>query len=139
MEDFCWKSRLVAWRNTTNVLATVTYASVVPRETVHMGLIMASLNVFKVMAADIMNAYITAHNMEKYGHYLVPSIVGQKPKCNSSESLVWTEVCWALSSHLADCVRHLKYKYNKANQGKWIKVCMQETTNGSKKYYSYIY
>ncbi len=46
----------------TDVPSTITYASVVPQETVQVALTMAALNALKVMAADIMNAYIPAPN-----------------------------------------------------------------------------
>ncbi len=46
----------------TDVPSTVTYASVVSRETVYIALTMTTLNALKVMTADIMNAYITAPN-----------------------------------------------------------------------------
>ncbi len=49
----------------TDVPATVTYTSVVSRETVCIALTIASLNALKVMTADIMNAFITAPNKEK--------------------------------------------------------------------------
>ncbi len=55
----------------TDVPPTGMYASVVSREMVHIVLTMAALNALKVMAADIMNAYITAPKKENYGHYLV--------------------------------------------------------------------
>ncbi len=65
MEDFCWKARLVAGGNMTDVPPTVTYASIVLRETVRIALTMAALNSLRVMAANIMNAYINAPNKEK--------------------------------------------------------------------------
>ncbi len=65
MEDFRWKVLIVAGGHMTNVPLTVMYASVVSCETVRVVLTMAALNALKVMAADIMNAYITAPNKEK--------------------------------------------------------------------------
>ncbi len=49
----------------TNVPAMYTYGSVVTFETVHIALMLAALNSLEVMAADIMNAYITALCKEK--------------------------------------------------------------------------
>ncbi len=49
----------------TDMPATITYASVVSRETVHITLTMAALNALKVMTAYIINAYITVPNKEK--------------------------------------------------------------------------
>ncbi len=65
MEDFCQEVQLVAGGNMTDVPPTVMYVSVVLHETVHISLIMAALNVLKVMAADVINAYITSPNKEK--------------------------------------------------------------------------
>ncbi len=59
MEDFNWKAWLVAGGHMTNVLATLTYASVVTSDTIPIAMILAALNSLDVMAADIMNAYIT--------------------------------------------------------------------------------
>ncbi len=49
----------------TDVPPTVTCASDVFRGTVHIALSMAAFNAPKLMAADIMNTYITAPNKEK--------------------------------------------------------------------------
>ncbi len=56
----------------TGVPPAVTYDSVVSCETVHIALTMVALNALKVMAADIMNAYITAPNKEKIWTLLGP-------------------------------------------------------------------
>ncbi len=65
MEDFHQKAQLVVWRHMTDVLAPVTSVGVVSRETVRIALTMAELNALMVIAADMMNAYITAPNKEK--------------------------------------------------------------------------
>jgi hypothetical protein len=44
---------------------TITYASVVSRETVRLALTIASLNDLEVKVGDVMNAYITAPVKEK--------------------------------------------------------------------------
>ncbi len=65
MEDFFCKAHLVTGRHLTNVPATYTYASVVTHETVRIPLMLAALNLLDMIAADIMNAYITALCKEK--------------------------------------------------------------------------
>ncbi len=65
MEDFHKKACLVAGRHMTNVPVTLTYTSVVTCETVCIALMLAALNLLGVMAADIMNAYITGPCKEK--------------------------------------------------------------------------
>ena len=59
MEDFRRKARLVAGGHMTKAPATLTYASVVSRETVRIALTVAALNDIDVWAADVLNAYIT--------------------------------------------------------------------------------
>jgi hypothetical protein len=65
MEDFRRKARLVAGGHMTGAPATITYASVVSRETVRLALTIAALNDLEVKVGDILNAYITAPVKEK--------------------------------------------------------------------------
>ena len=44
----------------THTPDTVTYSSVVTRETVHIALTMAALHNLEVKAGDVLNAYVTA-------------------------------------------------------------------------------
>ena len=60
MENFHHKARFVAGGHMTKVPATVTYASVVSRESVQIALTLAALNGLQVKTADIENAYLTA-------------------------------------------------------------------------------
>jgi hypothetical protein len=60
MEDFRRKARLVAGGHRTEAPATITYASVVSRETVRLALTIAALNNLEVKVGDVLNAYITA-------------------------------------------------------------------------------
>ena len=63
MEDFRRIARLVAGGHMTKAPPTITYASVVSHETVHIALLMAALNDLNVKVGDVLNAYITAPNM----------------------------------------------------------------------------
>ena len=56
MEDFCHKARLVAGGHLTKAPATITYASVVSRETMHIALMLAALNDLGVKAGDVLDA-----------------------------------------------------------------------------------
>ncbi len=124
----------------TNVLPTVTYASAVSHDTVCMALMMAALNALKVMAADIMNAYITAPNKEKIWMLLGPEFGKDKGrKAIVVRALYGLKSAGAaFRSHLADCMRQLGYGSNKADPDLWMKVCTRDTRNGPEKYYSYI-
>ena len=72
MEGFRCKARLVAGGHVTKPPATVTYASIVSRETVRIALTLAALNDLEVKVGDIMNAYITAPVTEKIWTVLGP-------------------------------------------------------------------
>ncbi len=71
-EDFRQKARLVAGSHLTQAPATITYASVVSRETVRLALTFASLNDLKVKVGDVLSAYIIAPVMEKVWTILGP-------------------------------------------------------------------
>ena len=72
MEDFRQKARLVASGHRTKAPATITYASMVSRETVCLALTIVSLNDLKVKVGDVLNAYITAPVKEKVWTVLGP-------------------------------------------------------------------
>ena len=72
MEDFRRKAQLVAEGHMTKAPPTITYASVVSRETVCLALTIASLNDLEVKVGDVLNAYITASITEKVWTILGP-------------------------------------------------------------------
>ena len=59
-EIFCRKARMFAGSHKTEVPETLTYSSVVSRDSVRIALIIAALNGLKVLACDIQNAFLTA-------------------------------------------------------------------------------
>ena len=65
MEYFRRKARLVGKGHMTEPPSTITYESVVLRETVMISLTLAALNDFPVKVANIHNTYITAPFTEK--------------------------------------------------------------------------
>ena len=60
MKDFRKKARLVTGGNMTKAPATITYASVVSRETVRIALMIATLNDHEIKSGNILNAYVQA-------------------------------------------------------------------------------
>ena len=59
-ENFRRKARLVADGHKTDSPSSVTYSSVVSRDSVHICLLIAALNDLDLQAADIENAYLLA-------------------------------------------------------------------------------
>ena len=60
MEDFSRKAHLVAGCHMVEAPKSLTFASVVSRESVRIALTLAALNDLEVMTSDIQNAYLTA-------------------------------------------------------------------------------
>ena len=59
-ENFRHKTRLVAGGHMTEIPATLTYSSVVLRDSVRIALMIVALNDLQVMSCDIQNAYLMA-------------------------------------------------------------------------------
>ena len=138
MEDFRRKARLVAGGHMTEPPKTITYASVVSRETVRIALMMAALNALEVKASDIQNAYLTAPNAEKIWTTLG---VEWGPYCGKKALI--TRALYGLKSagasfrnHLADCMSHLGYKPCMADPDLWYKP--EIGPDDQFKYYAYM-
>jgi hypothetical protein len=63
--DFTRKAHFVAGGHWTAPPATLTYSSVVYRDSVHLAFLIAALNDLDMLAADIGNAYLDADTREK--------------------------------------------------------------------------
>jgi hypothetical protein len=63
--DLTRKARMVAGGHTTETPASLTYSSVVSRDSVRIALLIAALNDLDIMACDIGNAYLNAPCREK--------------------------------------------------------------------------
>jgi hypothetical protein len=65
--DFSRKARLVAGGHMTKAPASITYSSVVSRESVRIAFLVAALNGLELTMAYIGNAYLNAPCRERYG------------------------------------------------------------------------
>jgi Reverse transcriptase (RNA-dependent DNA polymerase) len=63
--DFTRKARFVAGGHTTETPASITYSSVVSRESVRIAFLLAAVNDLEIMSCDIGNAYLNAPCREK--------------------------------------------------------------------------
>jgi hypothetical protein len=96
METFRQKARLVAGGHRTKAPTTITYASVVSCETVHLALTIASLNDLKVLVGDVLNAYITAPVKEK-----VFTVLGPEFGHDTGKSAIIVHALYGLKSAAA--------------------------------------
>ena len=118
------KARLVAGGHTTETPASITYASVVSRESVRIALTIAALNDLEVIAADIKNAYLSSPCEEKIwtvlGPEFGPELSGKRAKIVRSLYGLRSAGA-AYRHHLATCMQHLGYKSCLADPDVWLR------------------
>jgi hypothetical protein len=138
MEEFRQKAQLVAGGHRTKAPATITYASVVSRETVRLALTFVSLNDLEVKVGNVLNAYITGPVKEK-----VWTIIGLMFGQDSGKSAVIVHALYGLKSagaafraHLASFMRQMGYTSCKADPDLWLKAVTRPEDNV--RYYAYI-
>ena len=138
MENFRRKMRYVAGGNTTETPKTLTYASVVSRETVRIALTIAALNALEVKGSDVENAYLTAPVAEKIWTTLGPEFgIHAGKKALIKRALYGLRSAgFSYRSHMADCMRTLGYESCKADPDLWYKA-MVRPSDGFE-YYAYM-
>ena len=112
MEDFRQKARLVASGHSTEAPATITYTSVVARDTVHLALRLAALNYLDVKVGDVLNAYITAPVTKK-----IWTVFGPEFGTDAGKRAVIVRTLYGLvksagvafHAHLAACMREIGF------------------------------
>jgi hypothetical protein len=134
---FTRKARMVAGGHQTKPPSTLTYASVVSRDSVRIALTMAALHDLQVKTADIQNAYLTAPCREK-----VATVCGPEFGTRAGRTAIIKRALYGLKSsgsafrqHLADCMRHLGYLPCKADSDVWMKPLQRDD---GFKYYAYV-
>jgi hypothetical protein len=122
----------------TKAPATITYASVVSCETVHIALLMAALNHLNVKVGDVLNAYITAPITEK-----VCTVLGPEFGSDAGKSAIIMCALYRLKSagaafrvHLASFMHQMGYTPCKADPDLWYKAETRPADNF--RYYAYI-
>lgn len=136
--DLTRKARYVAGGHLTDPPTSLTYASVVSRDSVRIGFLVAALNDLDILAGDVQNAYLNADTKEK-----VYFVAGSEWKANEGRTVLIVKALYGLKSsalawrnHLADTLGNkLGFKSSLADPDVWLKP---ETSKEGKEYYSYI-
>ena len=136
-EGFRRKARMVGRGFQVDTSSYVTYASVVSRETVRIALTVAALHDLEVKTSDIQNAYLTAPCTEKIWVKL-----GKEFGPDAGKRAIVVRALYGLgsagasfTSHLANCLRHMKYKPCRADPDLWYK---EDKYPDGERYYRYI-
>ena len=136
-KNFRRKARFVTGRHTTETPMSLTYSSVVSRDSVRIILLIAVLNGLQVMACDIQNAYLTANCHEKIWTYTGPEFGSER-----GQPMIIKKALYGLKSsgaafraHLAETLHDIGFKPTKADPDAWIHLAVKP--DGSE-YYEYI-
>jgi len=122
----------------TNPPSSITYSTVVSRDSVHIAFLLAALNNVDILATDIHNAYLNAPAREKVyttaGPEFGPEFIGKAVLIvRALYGLKSSGAAWR--AHLANTLQQLGYKSCLANPDVWFHPAMKE--NGYQ-YYDYV-
>jgi hypothetical protein len=136
--DFTRKARFVAGGHKTDPPASLTYSSVVSRDSVRIAFLIAALNDLDILAADIGNAYINANVREKV-YFIAGDEFGMNKK---GKRVVIVKALYGLKTsgaawraHLAETLHSMGYTSSLADPDVWFKA---ECKPDGFAYYSYI-
>jgi hypothetical protein len=123
--DFTRKARfVVAGGHTTEAPASMTYSSVVSRESVRIAFTIAALNDLDILMADIGNAYLNADCREK-----IWMIAGPEFGANKGRKVIIVRALYGLKSasaawraHLAQSMSDLGFTPCQADPDVWMKM-----------------
>ena len=121
--DFTRKARFVAGGHTTDTPGSITYSSVVSRDSVRLAFLIAGLNDLDVLAGDVTNAYLNAKCREKIWFE-----GGIETGEDRGKVLIVTRALYGLKSSgaawradLAATLRDLKFTSSQADPDVWLR------------------
>lgn len=135
--NFTRKARLVAGGHTTETPSSLTYSSVVSRDSVRLAFLIAALNDLDIMCADVGNAYLNAPCREK-----IWTVAGIEFGSEAGSTMVIVRALYGLKTSgaswaamLAESLAGMGYKPTEADRNVWIKA---STKPDGFKYYQMI-
>mmetsp|Transcript_15996 Transcript_15996/g.23839 ORF Transcript_15996/g.23839 Transcript_15996/m.23839 type:complete len:1130 (+) Transcript_15996:7540-10929(+) len=135
---FTRKARFVAGGHTTDPPASLTYSSVVSRDSVRIAFMLAALNDCDIWACDIGNAYLNAKCREK-----IWTKAGTEFGSDKGKVMVVIRALYGLKSSgaawramLAETLLDLGYKPSRADMDVWMKPETNPKTG--EEYYAYV-
>ena len=136
--DLRHKARYVAGGHLTDPPSSMTYSTVVGRETVRIAFLIAALNDLELLAGDIQNAYLNAPTQEKLYFIAGPEWGAQQGRTvmivRALYGLKSSALAWR--NHLADVLHNqMGFQSSLADPDLWFKP---STTPDGRDYYSYI-
>ena len=135
--DFTRKARFVAGGHMTAPPATLTYSSVVSRDSVRIAFVIAALNGLDILAADIGNAYLNAPCREK-----IYFEAGEEFGNRKGARVIVVRALYGLKSsgaawraHCAETMRDMDFTPSEADPDVWMR---KATKSNGFKYWEYV-
>jgi Fe-S-cluster containining protein len=137
--DFTRKARICARGDQTDPPSSITYASVVTRESVRLGFLLAALNNLQVLSADVAGAYLNAPCAERVHTILGPEFGDNEGKVAVIRKALYglRSAGFAWRSHCAEIMRtSLEFQQCRADQDVWMRKSVKST---GEKYWEYVF
>eukprot|EP00934_Nitzschia_sp_Nitz4_P008349 Nitzschia sp. Nitz4//scaffold712_size1567//12//1007//NITZ4_009323-RA/size1567-processed-gene-0.1-mRNA-1//-1//CDS//3329557200//8339//frame0 len=133
-ENFRRKARLVAGGHTTDTPSSLTYSSVVTRESVRIALTIAALNDVDILACDIQNAYLTAPCRKKIFTRAGPEFGSKEGKIMIVKMALYGLKSSGAAFHakLAQALHDMQFRPSNADPDVWLRPAVKP--NGFKYY-----
>ena len=119
---------MVAGGHMTASPSSITYSSVVSRDSVRIALTIAALNGLSILGCDIQNAYLTAPCRKK-----IWTTAGPEFGSESGKKMLVVQALYGLKSSgaafrafLGEAVYDLGYKYSVADPDVWLRPAIKE-------------
>ena len=126
-ENFRRKARFVAGGHLTETPASLTYSSVVSRDSVRIALLIAALNDLNISACDIQNAYLTADCREKIWFRAGPELGSEEGTIMIIKKALYglKSSGAAFRAHLAETLYDIGFKPSKADPDFWMRQAVK--------------
>jgi hypothetical protein len=136
-ENFRRKARYCADGHKTGASASVTYSTVVARDSVRILLLVAALNDLYVLGADVQNAFLTAPNKEKCWMVAGPEFGAEEGKTFLVVKALYglKSASFSFRSYMAGKLSEMGFQSSLADPDVWLRAA---TKGDGEQYYEYV-
>jgi hypothetical protein len=136
-EIFWRKARYCADGHKTGAPASVTYSTVVSRDSVHILLTIAALNKLDILGADVQNAFLSAPNKEKCWMVAGPEFGPEEGKAFLVVKALYglKSASFSFRSYMAEKLSAMGFLSSMADPDVWLRAA---TKSDGESYYEYV-
>jgi hypothetical protein len=136
-ENFRRKARYCADGHKTGAPASVTYSTVVSRDSVRILLTIAALNDLDILGADVQNAFLTAPNKEKCWMIAGPEFGSEEGKTFLVVKALYglKSASFSFRSYMAEKLTSMGFQSSMADPDVWLRAA---TKADGESYYEYV-